>query len=257
LHRQRNASIAISTPDLSQINIGMFSEISMIRTVQLLWRRVVIPDSELQRTVIDALRWNPGIDARHLGVTVRDGTVTLSGYVKSYIQKQNTAGTVKHIAHVRTVIDDVELKLPDSEKCSDTELADAALELLELNVVVPDDRIGVTVDEGWVVLNGALDWHYQRIAAEDSIKCMVGLRGLINKISVKSARSPVDVESMIQRALLRNAQLDAAHITVVTMDGKAILAGTVRSCAEKEQAEAAAWSAPGISRVENRISIEP
>ena len=217
----------------------------------------MISDTELQRTVTDELRWNPSIDAKHIGVSAKDGIVTLTGYVTSYFQKKKAESLVKHIAHVKAVVDELELKLPNSARRSDLDLAESALEVLRLNVLVPSDKVLVTVDEGWIVLDGVVDWQYQRTAAEDAIRFITGVRGITNMITVKSGIRPVDVREKIQNALIRNAQIDASHITVDTMEGKATLGGYVRSWVEKEQAEAAAWSAPGISKVENRISIAP
>ncbi|MET3107038.1 osmotically-inducible protein OsmY [Oxalobacteraceae bacterium GrIS 2.11] len=217
----------------------------------------MMSNTELQRTVEDELKWNPSLDASHIGVTVKDGIVTLTGYVVSYFQKKKAESLVKHLAHVKAVVDELELKLPNSAKRGDLDLAESALEVLKLNVLVPAGKILVTVDNGWISLDGVVDWQYQRTAAEDAIKYLTGVRGISNNVTVKSTVHPADVKLKIQNALIRNAQIDASHITVDTANGKATLAGHVRSWIEREQAEAAAWSAPGISKVENRISIAP
>jgi len=217
----------------------------------------MMSNTELQRTVEDELKWNPSIDSSHIGVTVKDGIVTLTGYVTSYFQKKKAESLVKHLANVKAVVDELELKLPNSAQRSDLDLAESALEVLKLNILVPAGKILVTVDNGWISLDGVVDWQYQRTAAEDAIKYLTGVRGISNNVTVKSTVHPADVKAKIQNALIRNAQIDASHITVDTVNGKATLAGHVRSWIEKEQAEAAAWSAPGISKVENRISISP
>jgi len=150
----------------------------------------------------------------------------------------------------------LDLKLPGVAYRNDLDIAESAVSALKLNVLIPKDKVQVTVDNGWVVLDGEVDWQYQRNAAEEALRPMLGVKGITNKIHVKPGVRASDVKSKIQSALIRNAQIDSNNISVETEGGTAILRGHVRSWAEKEQAEAAAWAAPGITMVKNDVSID-
>jgi osmotically-inducible protein OsmY len=214
-------------------------------------------DIELQENVRQALEWDPSVDAMHIGVTATGGIVTLTGYVKNYFEKKKAEVIAKRIAHVKAVVDELQLQIPNLANRTDLEIAESAVEAIRLNVVVPDDRIKITVDNGHIVLDGEVDWHYQRTAAEDALRPMIGVRGIINKIHVKAAVRVSDVRKKIEDALVRNAHIDSGNIVVEAYGATAVLKGKVRSWAEKEEAEAAAWSAPGIDAVHNEIEIVP
>lgn len=213
-------------------------------------------NSDLQEKVTEELMWDPCVDATHIGVTAKDGIVTLTGYVSSYFEKKKCERVAKRVASVKAVVDELDLKLPGLAQRNDLDIAESAVGALKLNVLIPKDRVQVTVDSGWVVLEGEVDWQYQRNAAEEALRPMLGVKGITNKIHVKPAARASDIKSKIQSALVRNAQIDSNNITVETDGGTAILHGHVRSWAEKEQAEAAAWSAPGITKVINEVSID-
>jgi osmotically-inducible protein OsmY len=212
-------------------------------------------NSDLQQKVSQELLWDPSLDASHVGVTVKDGIVTLTGYVTSYFEKKVSERIVKRVANVKAVVDELDIKLPGSSERSDLDIAESALLVLQLNVSVPKDRVKLVVENGRVTLDGEVEWQYQRTAAENALKSMRGVKEILNRIMVKPTVSASDVRVKIQSALMRNAQLDANHITISTHGGTVILGGHVQSWAEKEQAEAAAWSAPGITKVENNVGI--
>jgi osmotically-inducible protein OsmY len=195
------------------------------------------------------------LDSSHIGVAVKEGIVTLTGYVTSYFEKKISERIVKRVANVKAVVDELDVKLPGSSERSDLDIAESALLALQLHVLVPRDRVQLIVEDGRVTLDGEVDWHYQRAAAEDALKSMLGVKGILNKIIVKPPVKASDIRAKIQSAIMRNAQLDANHISIETEGGTVILGGHVQSWAEKEQAEAAAWSAPGITKVENNIGI--
>jgi osmotically-inducible protein OsmY len=212
-------------------------------------------DSELRRDVERELEWDPSIDARNIGVAVKNGVVTLTGYVSSYADKWRAERIAKRVAGVTAIANEIEVKL--STERTDPDIAEAARAALKSDSRVPADRIKVIVERGWVTLEGTVDYYYQKSAAESDVRYIAGVRGVTNAIVVTPKVSPTDIRLKIEEALKRSAQLDASRISVETEGSKVILSGTVRSWAEREEAEMAAWAAPGVTEVENRIKVAP
>jgi len=214
-----------------------------------------LDDSEIRRRVLAELDWDPSIDASDVGVAVKDGVVTLTGTIPSYWQEKEVERVVKRIAGVRAVAEELTIKLPGNSERSDADIAQSALNGLRFNVAVPTKSIQVTVEKGWVTLDGQVEWQYQRAAAESEVKYLMGVRGVTNNIEIKPKVSTSDVKAKIEEAFERLAQLDANQITIEARDGKVILRGNVRTCDEKDQAEQAAWAAPGVTSVENHVVV--
>ena len=214
-------------------------------------------DRLLQEHIQDALDWEPSIDAADIAVSTESGVVTLRGDVRSYAEKAAAERVALGVYGVKGVANDITVRLLGAQQRNDTEIAQAVLSALKWNTMVPDGTITVTVSNGWVTLKGKVDWEYQRGAAANTIRDLLGVRGVTNTISLEPHPSALDVKSQIEAALKRSAEVDARRINVAVADGNVTLSGHVHSCFERSQARHAAWAAPGVKLVDDRIEVVP
>lgn len=211
-------------------------------------------DAQLQNDVMEEIRWNPSIKAAEIGVSAAGGVVTLTGSVATFAEKWAVERAAQRVEGVKGVAEDITIKLTGEHARTDTEIAEAALNSLKWHVWVPNN-IQVSVAQGWVTLKGSVNWEYQRGAASDSVCFMPGVVGVTNDITLKPSAQPSAVKDAIKKALLRNAEIEAANVNVAAEGGKVTLSGTVRTWSEKDEAGMSAWNAPGVNSVQNDIQV--
>ena len=214
-------------------------------------------DSDIRRDVEDELRWDPDIDDTDIAVNVNNGIVTLAGFIRSYVQKYQAETAAKRVAGAVGVVNDIEVRLPDIDERPDPEIVRDAIARIKSELPYSWDGIRVIARNGWLTLEGEVEWNYQRQRAEEAVRRVRGIKGVTNDIIVKPRVAPVELRRKIEEALRRAAEVDASRISVETVDNEVILRGTVRSWAERREAERAAWSAPGVAKVDNRIIVSP
>jgi len=212
-------------------------------------------DEQIQRDVFAELKWDARVMPNEIGVSVKNGIVTLTGWVNTYSKRWAAEDAAHRVRGVVAVVNDIEVKLPSSAERTDPDIAAAAIHALTWDAFIPMEKIKVTVGKGWVRLEGEVEWQYQKVDAERVVRRLTGVKGVTNLIVVKPRVTASDLKRKIEEALVRSVKTDAEHITVEVEGSKAILKGMVRSWAEKEEAERAAWLAPGITEVDNRITI--
>jgi osmotically-inducible protein OsmY len=212
-------------------------------------------DSEIEKDVKAEMQWDPDLDATDVAVSVKNGVVTLTGFVKSYTDRYEAEAAAKRVAGVIAVANDIEVRMPSVDERPDPEIAREAAAAVKSQLPISSENIKIIVKNGWVALEGQVEWQYQRQTAENVVRRIKGVKGVSNTILLKPRAEPTEVKRKIQEALRRSAEVDANRIEVEARGSEVVLKGTVRSWIEREEAERAAWAAPGVTKVEDRIVV--
>jgi len=213
-------------------------------------------DAELKADVLSELKAEPRVKITDIGVLVKEGTVTLNGYASSYGEKFAAVQSAKRVAGVKAIADDIQIKLPDSSHRTDGDIANAAANQINWTAMIPKGTTEVTVREGWITLEGEVEWWYEKNAAENAVHHLTGVKGVTNLIKIKPKPASEDIESIMKNSFERNALLEARNIQVETSENKVVLRGRVQNYTEREEAERIAWSTPGVLSVDNQLDVE-
>jgi len=211
-------------------------------------------DAELKADVIEALKWEPSIEVEEIEVAARHGIVTLMGSVPYFAAKGSAERATRRVQGVKGIADELDVRRVGVHNRRDPDIAEAAVNVLAWHVWVPDTVLA-TVDNGWVTLTGHVAWEYERNAAEQAVKYLSGVTGVDNEIEIRPTVEPRAVKAAIETALRRDAQIDAENIEVLSKGSKITLSGTTHSWSERDEAESAAWSAPGVTAVQNDLAV--
>ena len=212
-------------------------------------------DSDLRQLVIDELEFEPAIDASNIGIAAKDGIVTLSGFVSSYAEKMTAERAVRRVKGVHAIAQEIEIRYATDKKINDDEIALRCVNIINCDTTLPEDKIKVKIERGWVTLTGEVPWHFQRIAAESGVRKITGVTGITNLISIKAHVQASDIKKRIEEALKRSAEVEANSIRVVVTDSSVRLEGKVHDWREREIVEKAAWSVPGVMTVDDRMTV--
>lgn len=214
-------------------------------------------DADIQAEVLSELKWEPRVQATEIGVAVKDGVVTLTGFVDSYTKRWAAEDATHRVRGVKAVANDIEIRLGVGGERTDPEIAAAAARALQWDALLVPEKIDVTVSKGWITLRGTVDWQYKKHEAERVVRNLSGVKGVSNLIDVRPKVQPAEIRKQVEQALVRSAQTDAGRISVEVDGNKVTLKGTVRAWVERQEAERAAWRAPGVMTVDNRITVSP
>ncbi len=215
----------------------------------------MITDAKLKDLVLDELKWDPKVDEAHVGVTASDGSVTLSGHVSSYASKYNAMDAVRRVRGVKAIADEIDVNLPTEYRRDDSDIAERIAHVLECNISIPDNNVKASVHNGYVTLTGEVEWQHQRRDIEKQVAHVGSVAGITNRISLRTAVTPANVKSKIEKALKRSADLEAENLKVTVSGDTVTLDGKVKAYYERELAEQAAWTAPGVRRVLDHIRV--
>ncbi|WP_298734294.1 BON domain-containing protein [uncultured Chitinophaga sp.] len=214
-------------------------------------------DIAIQRNVIDEIRWDPILHSALIEVNVKDGIVCLKGNVDNFSQRMAAENAAKRVKDVRAVALDLAIRIPDEQKRPDTDIAAAALNALKWSSFVPEDRIRLKVDDGWITIEGEVEWQFQKESAYSAVSDLIGVHGVTNRIKVRPNITPVIVKDVIKKALERSADIEANSINILTDGGRIVLKGKVRSWAERKVVERAVWATPGVIDVKDELIVDP
>lgn len=213
-------------------------------------------NAELQTDVQNAIKWEPLLNAAEIGVTAKDGVVSLTGVVDSYVKKMEAENAAKKVIGVKALVENIEVKFPSTWTKTDAEVANEVLSALKNNYPVPNDKVIVKVEKGWVTLEGELPWNYQREAAMSAIKYLTGVKGVTNNIKIKSETHDAIEKEDVEKAIARSWSIDDSDINVSVSGTTVTLSGTVSSWYQKEEASRIAWNTPGIWHVKNELAVD-